>query len=236
MNNIITKDTTLSELVKNYPQTIELLNDLHFDYCCGGHDSIEKATNENEIDTKSFVELLNKKIEEVSTHSGDSINSIENFKNLSINEMIKDLEYTHHATERNLLEELDKLINKILIVHYEHHGEELLKVHSLFGSLKTELEAHFVKEEKLVFPLMVKNPNPTKEQLDYILELEGEHEAAGDIIKSLQLATNNYQVPEEACVTYERTYKKLNELVNDVFIHIFKENSILFTEYEELAA
>ena len=34
---MITAKMTLAEVVKQYPQTIPYLNDLHLDYCCGGH-------------------------------------------------------------------------------------------------------------------------------------------------------------------------------------------------------
>lgn len=66
---------------------------------------------------------------------------------------IADLEAIHHVTEREMMGQIDQLLNKILIVHYPHHGEELTRVHSLFSRAKADLEEHFAKEERLVFPL-----------------------------------------------------------------------------------
>ena len=40
---MITKDMTLADVVKAYPNTIGFLNGLHLDYCCGGHDPIATA-------------------------------------------------------------------------------------------------------------------------------------------------------------------------------------------------
>ena len=66
-------------------------------------------------------------------------------------------------------------------------------------------------------------------------KLEEEHSAAGDLIKEIQKLTENFTLPADACITFERTYKTLEALFDDIFIHIFKENSILFPEYEEQA-
>lgn len=50
--------------------------------------------------------------------------------------------------------EVDALLNKILLVHYEHHGEELLALYTLYSQLQMELLQHFAREEKEIFPLM----------------------------------------------------------------------------------
>ena len=40
--------------------------------------------------------------------------------------------------------------------------------------------------------------------------------------------TRDYTLPEEACMTYQLTFKKLEELENDTFNHVHLENYILF--------
>ena len=39
--------------------------------------------------------------------------------------------------------------------------------------------------------------------------------------------------PEDACPTFRHTYATMEALFDDIFIHIFKENSIAFPEYAE---
>lgn len=51
--------------------------------------------------------------------------------------------------------------------------------------MKAELEEHFAKEERLIFPLMRSNHHPDKETLELISELEGEHVDVGDMIKEI---------------------------------------------------
>jgi regulator of cell morphogenesis and NO signaling len=90
---------------------------------------------------------------------------------------------------------------------------------------------HFVQEEEDVFPLM--QSEATKEAYDKVVSLESEHEAAGDLIKSLIKATNDFTAPSDGCATYRATYALLKQLVEDIFLHIYKENSILFPMYAE---
>ena len=78
-------------------------------------------------------------------------------------------------------------------------------------------------------------PRPNLEILTLVQNLEADHSAAGDIIKEIEALTDHFTVPADACATFKRTYQLLEEFVNDVFVHIFKENSIVFPEYAEKA-
>ena len=128
---------------------------------------------------------------------------------------------------------MEALLNKILVVHYEHHGEELSSIHHHFALLKADLEEHFAKEEKLVFPIMKKSGKPSSEDIAYVKSLEEEHSTAGELIKLLQKETNFFTAPEDVCPTYRRCFSQMEALVEDIFMHIFKENSIAFPEYYE---
>ena len=229
---MITKEMTLADVVKAHPNTIGFLNGLHLDYCCGGHDPIEIALKEKGLDVDQFLKDLNE-VAARPTAQKDVHADIEAFKNLSVDAMLDDLEATHHVTDRQLMAETEELLNKILIVHYPHHGEMLTKLHHLYAGLKAELEEHFAKEERLVFPLMHQHPHPDQATLDYVKTLEDEHTGAGDIIKEIYQLTDNFTPPADACPTFQRTYKVMEALFDDIFIHIFKENSIAFPEYAE---
>lgn len=153
---------------------------------------------------------------------------------LSDEELIDLILDTHHLTERALWKELDKLVNLIMLVHYEHDKELMLKIHRSFSELKMELEEHFAKEEKELFPAMLKvdkTPEDRAAIRSLISELEDEHDGAGKIIKRLIKETNDFTPPEFACPTVKAVYQKLHELADDVFLHIAKENSVLFKRY-----
>lgn len=229
---MINKEMKLREIIEKEAAAIEVFNELNIDFCCGGHDSLEKASMEKNLNVDSILKLIEEKAQN-SNHDNKTLAlELDDFKKLSIDQMLDNLIKTHHKIERDLLVEIDPLINKILLVHYTKHTEQLVQSHKLFGMLKTELEEHFAKEEKVIFPLIKQNPSPSKETLEKVQELEGEHENAGDIIKKLQEVTDNFTPPKDGCNTYKKTFSKLKELVEDVFLHIYKENSILFIRYQ----
>lgn len=232
---MITVKNTLAEVVRDYPQTIPFFNELHLDYCCGGGIPLEEAVKGTDLDANKIAADLNDYIAEHNAKPGSQNDSLEHFKSLSIPDMLSDLEATHHVVERKLWAEIDTDLNKILLVHYAHHGVMLTKLHHLFGLLRTDLEEHFAREEKLVFPLMRTYSRPNLEILTLVQNLEADHSAAGDIIKEIEALTDHFTVPADACATFKRTYQLLEEFVNDVFVHIFKENSIVFPEYAEKA-
>ena len=230
---MITKQTTLADVVRDYPQAIPFFNELHLDYCCGGNIPMEEAVQGKDINVDTLLKELMAYINSHKPSNAGAHASLEDFKKLSIPAMLEDLEQTHHVTDRQLMGGIETDLNKILLVHYEHHGELLTRLHHLFTLLKGELEEHFAKEEKKVFPLMRSHPNPTRDILRLVRELEEEHTNAGDLIKEMQRVTDQFTPPEDACPTFKRTYSEMQTLFEDLFVHIFKENSIVFPEYEE---
>ncbi len=225
-------NTKIEDIVKTDNSMIDFFNKEKIDFCCNGHMTVEEVAKEKNIDANDLAKKIQGAIKSDNSDTEDIMN-LDDFKNLDIKEMIDSLIIDHHKRERDLLFEIDPLLNKILSVHFTHHGEELMKLHSLFADLKKELEEHFVKEEEITFPLMLENESPSQEVIKKVEELETDHEEAGDIIKEMIELTDWFNPPEDACRTYVHTFNLLEKLVKDVFIHIFKENSIMFEKYRE---
>jgi regulator of cell morphogenesis and NO signaling len=228
MNQIISinSQTHLGELVTYFPPITSLLNELHIDYCCQGDRTLEEVGLASNFITEiqnAYSDFLAKPDKEMPVSE------------LSDAELIDLILEVHHQPERVLLRELDHLVNKILLAHYDHGKDLVLMLHRNFSELKMELEEHFVKEENELFPIMCKR-NKTPEEIESIrstlLELEGEHDGAGEIIKRLIKETDDFTPPEYACPTMMAVFAKLHELADDIFLHIAKENSVLFKRYE----
>lgn len=229
---MIVINTKIEDIVKTDNSMIDFFNKEKIDFCCNGHMTIEEVAREKNLDANDLAKKIQGAIKSDNSDTEDIMN-LDDFKNLDIKEMIDSLIIDHHKRERDLLFEIDPLLNKILSVHFAHHGEELMKLHSLFADLKKELEEHFVKEEEITFPLMLENESPSQEVIKKVEELETDHEEAGNIIKEMIELTDWFNPPEDACRTYVHTFNLLEKLVKDVFIHIFKENSIMFEKYRE---
>ena len=229
----INENMTLADVVKEYPQTIPYLNELHLDYCCGGHDPIHVLAREKKMDQAELLAKLNELAEKAVNRNTNTADSINRFRELSVSEMLDDLESTHHITERKLMNEAEAYLDKILVVHYPHHGELLTRLHHLYMMLEADLKEHFAKEERLIFPIMRENPTPDFDQVNAVKELEEEHSKAGDLIKKIQELTNHFTLPNDACASFAHTYEVMEQLFEDIFVHIFKENSVAFPEYYE---
>lgn len=224
MQNII-----LSDLIRKHPLATTFLNEHHIDYCCGGDHLLYSAIEEQGLDKESFLLELEQYLHEMEERINPVIR--EELYEMSIEELIDHLEDTHHQIERMLLSSIDEKLYTILSVHYTHHKDELVDVFSLFEDLRKELLIHFVQEEKEVFPLMKREA--TQATLMKVEALEADHEGAGILIKQLQKRTNDFTVPSDGCPTYRATYDLMKKLVEDIFLHIYTENAILFPKFEQ---
>ncbi|ELC8350877.1 iron-sulfur cluster repair di-iron protein [Clostridium perfringens] len=232
MEKLIRKDYSLGEVVTVYPAVVKKFNDMELDYCCGGNKSLEVALKEKGIDVDKFVEDLNKEFKEFKFENSQYVD----WREKSSEELINHIVETHHGETFRLLKEIDPLMVKVFRVHFSHGPELLMKVHSLFGKLKCELEEHLLKEENILFPLMIKydqakDEKEKKEIEEDIRIIVNEHEVAGDILKELAEVTDDYKVPEWGCISFKLLYDYLHDLEKDLFIHIHKENNILFPRY-----
>lgn len=227
-------DTSLSlgEIVLSFPDSVELFNMYKLDYCCGGDQKLSEAFEDLKsegVDTEKLLEELNRKYSAFL----EKKEAIRDWRRETPSDLIEHILNTHHVYTKKTLQELDDMILKILKVHFKDHSEELLVVHSLFGSLKTELEAHLIKEEEQLFPMILSYESSSDESLlsgirKFISETESEHDAAGDILKELEEVTRDFTPPDGACTTFKRAYMTLDDLEKDIFTHIHLENSVLF--------
>lgn len=225
----ITEQTTLGELVTFFPAITPRLNALQIDYCCQGDRSLQTAMQETGL-AADFLNEIQQAYQQYLTQEQTDVPVSES----SDQELIDLILSVHHVPERALWKELDELVNKILLVHFKHDPERLLALHRCFSLLKMELEQHFAKEEKILFPalrLETKSEADLDKIKSLIAELEDEHDAAGQLIKQIIELTGHFTPPDYACPTVKVVYAKLHELVDDVFLHIAKENSVLFKRY-----
>ncbi len=228
-------DDTVGNIVTEFPGAAEILKENKIDFCCGGDRELKLAVKEDLSDDDTKAEDILKIINENYSEINDYYQEIEDPKNLSQSQLIEYIVDKHHGFLRQNLPQLSELTKKILRAHRENHGQVLQKVHRLFNTLKMELEEHLIKEEEEIFPLIKEYSQAESESqiednkiLNKILELESEHDTAGDIIKELRKITNDYKLPEDACNTFKLSYSLLEDLEADLFQHIHLENNILF--------
>lgn len=233
MENMFTLNQKIGDIVVKFPRAMEILKKYKIDFCCGGDRPLEEAIKEQSLNGQEMISEIN---EDYNKYVIEETKDRDWTKE-SYSKLIEYVVNTHHGYLNETLPRLSELTTKILRVHGVNHPE-LAEVHKLLHSLKMELEQHLIKEEEIVFPMIVQyesagNKEILKNAVEKIIELEGEHEGAGFILKKLREITGNYQVPKDACSSYKMTYKILQEVEDDTFKHIHLENNIMFPRLME---
>lgn len=217
------------DIVNAVPKTSDIFKKYRIDFCCGGNIPLETAIADKAIAMDDLLDELKL----VAKNAGQDDN-MEVWTKSSSEEIMEHVINHYHRPLEEELQALSPYVTKVAKVHGNNHPE-LLKVYELFYELKKELLEHTAKEEATVFPLLLSLENPNVENKDEIiqsiLELEKEHDHAGNILRELREITKDYELPFDACGTYTLVYKRLEALESHTFMHVHLENNILFPRY-----
>jgi regulator of cell morphogenesis and NO signaling len=226
----ITANTLVKDIVNEIPKTSDVFKKNRIDFCCGGNIPLSQAVVQNGLSIETLIEEL-KVVYEKSTPADTDL---EVWTNSDSNSIIDHIISNYHRVSEEELTQLSPYVTKVSRVHGDNHPE-LVKVHELFYEFKKELIEHMIKEEEVVFPLIRKLAENTvenrEEAIAMIVELEKEHDHAGEILRQIRAVTTDFELPIDACGTYRLVYKRLEELEGLTFMHVHLENNILFPRY-----
>jgi regulator of cell morphogenesis and NO signaling len=223
-------NTLVRDIVNELPKTSDVFKKFRIDFCCGGNIALSEAIAANGISEEEIMEELRVVFEKNSSAETD----LEVWTRSDSTTIIDHVINHFHRTSEEELSLLSPYVTKVSRVHGDSHPE-LLKVHELFYEFKKELMEHMAKEEAVVFPLIKQLADGTvenrEEAINMIVELEKEHDHAGEILRQIRAVTSNYTLPLDACGTYRLVYKRLEDLEGLTFMHVHLENNILFPRY-----
>lgn len=223
-------NTLVRDIVNELPKTSDVFKKFRIDFCCGGNIPLSEAIAANGINEEAIMEELRVVFEKNSAAETD----VEVWTKSDSNTIIDHVINHYHRTSEEELSLLSPYVTKVSRVHGDSHPE-LLKVYELFYELKKELLDHMAKEEAVVFPLIKQLADGTvdnrEEAINMIVELEKEHDHAGEILRQIRAVTSDYNLPLDACGTYRLVYKRLEDLEGLTFMHVHLENNILFPRY-----
>lgn len=241
MSEKINFDTSLGDFVAEYPQSRDIFTRYDLDYCCGGKKNLVIAAKEKNIDIGEFESLLKKVIEEAPPTDKNK-----KWMNESLTDIVNHIENTHHVFTREELESTEFLLDKLISVHAEKHGDFLPRLKNMFMDFKRKLEKHLKDEEEIFFKFVRQFDESISsskipvgcasvtEGLDtFILDLEKDHEEAGEILAQIRDFTSNYELPEYGCASFLKLYADMEALEYDLHIHIHLENTVLFPKLKK---
>ena len=235
----VQKNQIIGELVAQDYRAASVFKKYGIDFCCQGNRTINDASIAKEID----VEIILNDLNNIGNTNASSSAGID-FKSWPLDLLADYIEKTHHRYVVDKTPELTAYLAKISEVHGGNHPE-LYQIKDLFQKVVENLAQHMKKEELLLFPFIrkmetAKRSGTTLEKPSYgsikntIDEMEDEHLAEGDRFRNIEMLSNNYTPPEDACNTYRVTFATLKEFEEDLHLHIHLENNILFPKSIQL--
>lgn len=228
----IAASKTVGEIAVENPQTTREFEKLGIDYCCGGGRSLAEACAQASISVDEVLDRLEKSTAALEQGSG------ENWAERPLSDVISHINSTHHAFVRQECPRIEALAAKVVGVHGKNHPE-LREVQRVISALASELSVHLMKEEQILFPYVIRleesfvagEPAPPAmfgSVANPVRMMMHEHDTAGDALRTLRSLTDDYRVPQEACISYQTLYQALQDFEADLHQHIHLENNILF--------
>ena len=226
------QDATVSEIAAGSLAAVKVFERLGIDYCCGGKRPLADACRDKGYPVASVAGELEAAMTTAAAPARD-------WNSAPLRELIEHIVGTHHEYLRRELEPLGARLEKVYRVYNERYGDTLIGLPDVFAGVRSELEMHIRKEEMMLFPVIAAYESavlagsalpgtPFGTVGNPIRMMEAEHDSAGKALADIRTITANYSIPEYACVTYRSLMAGLQELEQDLHMHIHLENNILF--------
>lgn len=231
------RETKVKDIALSNPAARQVLEDSGVDYCCGGGKSLQEAC----LHAKAPAEEILKRVRE----NRESIRPDElNWTAAPLAEITRHIREKHHRYVRDAIPRIGDLLNKVRAKHGEN-DPEISEIQRLFAEVGREMIMHMQKEEQILFPYIDALEKSQKENRTLeppffqtvrnpIHAMMKEHDAAGELVRQIRLASGEYVPPGDACTSYRALYQDLREFEADLHQHVHLENNILFPRAVEM--
>lgn len=232
-------DSIVRDIALAVPRATSVFDAYRIDYCCGGQRSLSEAAERAGVPVATLIGALEAEVREPADEGASP-----DWTKKTAAELVGHVVGTHHAYTRDAFRTIEPLLSRVVERHGGTHPE-LGRLQELFGSLRSHLEQHMMKEERVLFPHIVALDRaasgagrapaaPFGTVAGPIHRMMREHEADGAVLHAMHDLTNGYAPPEGACTSYRALFAALAELEHDLFRHIHLENDILFPAAQAL--
>jgi regulator of cell morphogenesis and NO signaling len=227
---------TVRELALEIPSATRVFEKMGIDYCCGGKRSLADACAVAGVTLEDVKREL--------TAASYLEKEEPNFLSATLETLIGHIVSKHHSFTRLEIARLNALLEKVCAAHAENHPE-LLRINVLFRDLGADLDTHMAKEERVLFPYVIRMEASAKQHVPLFRPPFGtvanpvrmmmlEHDRAGALLKEIRALSADYVPPTDACFSYHTLYSALEALEKDLHQHIHLENNILFPRAVEM--
>jgi regulator of cell morphogenesis and NO signaling len=233
---LVQKENKIGEIVTRNFHAAQVFEGFGLDFCCGGKKTISDACAEKKLNPENVISELSK-IDEKSSN-------VQHFEKWEPDFLIDYIVNNHHFYVVNSISAIGHHMQKVVFAHGDK-CPEVKAIDRIFNSLKEELLNHMQKEEKMLFPYIKRMNIAINNSIEMTFPpfgsvenplkvMESEHESAGKMMAEINKLSNGYAPPENACGTFKVLYQELKEFEQDLHLHVFLENNILFPKSLEL--
>ncbi len=218
----ISLDTQVRDIAAEMPGAADLFRKAGISFCCGGKMLLAEAAKARGLDSEAILTQLSA-LQEAATREAPT-------ETLALIDHVLD---RYHATHRHELQSLIPLAQRVEAVHGSHEKAPLGLSVALTDLFK-ELDAHMLKEERVLFPLM--RAGNTAALAAPLEVMRNDHHATTDLLRGIEHASHGLELPEGACGSWTALYAGLRKLGSDIVAHIYLEETVLFPRFESHAA
>lgn len=224
--------TTVAQIAANSLAAVKVFEKFGIDYCCGGKRPLGEVCQSRGLSADQVQAELDAALAVPAAPTTD-------WNQARLSDLAAHIVRTHHDYLRNELPFIAARLEKVSRVYNQRYGPTLVGLPEVFGGLRSEIVLHIGKEERILFPFISRSeeaylaglplpPTPFGGLANPIRMMEVEHDEAGAALARIREITADFSVPEYACVTYKALISGLQELEQDLHLHIHLENNILF--------
>lgn len=232
MPTVLHPNAHVAAIARQHPATIKVFQRHGIDFCCGGKRPLAAACAELGLPEAGLLAEVQA--------AADGPQAERDWSSSPLVELVGHIVRRYHDTLHRDLPVLQQLAAKV--VH--RHGSAvpaLLAVRELVDRLAGEMTSHMAKEERVLFPLIIRLSSDGNEALPIpisapVRAMEHEHEEVAFMLRELRVLTSNFTAPAAACNSFRGLYEMLAELEADTLAHVHLENNVLFPRAQELVA
>jgi regulator of cell morphogenesis and NO signaling len=213
--------TRLQDLGHDFAKTRRLFRRLGIELDAQSQRTVGEACEEAGISLKDFARTI--------TAMAPAGRTMEDWAEAPLQDLVTHIVNRHHAYTRQELPRLERLLEEALAAQGAQLPE-LAQIRGHFRLLKDDLLQHLEVEERTIFPAILKEGGaPLLATLDDLHRMAmKEHEAAEELFQNIGILTRNFALPLGASSVVRSLYLGLRDLEEDLFMHIYLENHLLF--------
>lgn len=227
------KSNTVTDIVLKDLRTADVFYKNNIEFCCGGKWPLDVTCEAQNLDLTTIIKEIEKATSYVPVSNGF------NFQDWETAFLVDFIINVHHAYLKRNLPIAREYVSRLIKGHLKNFPW-LTSLDYLLVKLQNELLPHLQVEEESLFPYIKQISTAHQQKLPYakllvktlskplLSTMQQEQVLLSGILQQMQELTNDFSISENACITHKVSFFKLKELYNDLLLHLYLENEILF--------